>query len=177
MWKARGAAVRVGKSPHGLGLFAAARVRAGAAILVFTGEVVDLEDVLSSGRDECYPLQIGASTYLDLDARSRMVNHSCSPNAGMRSDRFLTALRDISSGEEICYDYSSTMSERRWTMNCNCGDASCRGIVGDFRDLPISQQQHYLRLGIVQSFIVEEFWRAAGVGDPEKTSVAAAGLK
>lgn len=152
------ASFRVAKSPHGLGLFAATNIPAGTRIIVFTGQVLHLEEVLASGRDECYPLQLGRWTYLDLDVRSRVVNHSCTPNAGLRSDRILVALGDISAGEEICYDYSTTMSERRWTMECACAASNCRGTIGDFHDLPTSLQQHYLRLGVVQSFIVEEYW-------------------
>jgi len=155
----RGASIRVARSPHGLGLFAAVDIPAGATILLFTGEIINLDEVLSSGQDECYPLQFATTLYLDLDARSRIVNHSCVPNAGLRSDRVLVALRDIRFGEEICYDYSTTMSERRWTMQCRCALAECRGIVGDFHDLPPSLKEHYLQLGIVQSFIVAEFWR------------------
>jgi hypothetical protein len=150
--------VRIARSPHGLGLFAAADVPAGATIVVFTGEAIGLEEVLASGIDESYPLQMAPKTYLDLDSRSRVVNHSCSPNAGLRSDRILIALRDIRTDEEILYDYSTTMSERRWSMECRCGETSCRGTVGDFHDLPLSLQQRYLQLGIVQSFIVREFW-------------------
>ena len=78
------------------------------------------------------------------DARSRVVNHSCSPNAGLRSNRILVALRNIGCGEEICYDYSTTMSEGRWTMQCRCGHLNCRSTVGDFHDLPTPRQQHYL---------------------------------
>jgi hypothetical protein len=150
--------LRIAKSPHGLGLFAAVDVPAGAPILAFTGETIGLEEVLASGIDESYPLQIGPQTYLDLDSRSRVVNHSCRPNAGLRSDRILVALRDIRRDEEVLYDYSTTMAERRWTMQCRCGESSCRRTVGDFRDLPRSLQQHYLQLGVVQSFIVQEFW-------------------
>lgn len=158
MSSAKQPAVRVAKSPHGLGLFAVGRIAAGAKIMVFTGQLLHLDEVLASGRDECYPLQLGRWTYLDLDVRSRVVNHSCAPNAGLRSDRILVALRDIAAGEEICYDYSTTMSERRWTMECACGTPACRGVIGDFHDLPIALQEHYLQLGVVQSFIVEEFW-------------------
>jgi hypothetical protein len=156
----RTSAVQIAKSRHGLGLFAAADIPADAPILTFTGELIGLEEVLASGIDESYPLQVGSKTYLDLDSRSRVVNHSCTPNAGLRSDRILIALRDVQIGEEIFYDYSTTMSERRWQMECRCGEPSCRGIVGDFRDLPIALQQHYLQLGVVQSFIVREFWTA-----------------
>ncbi len=174
MQHVRAASVRVAKSPHGLGLHAAADVLAGATLLVFTGEVLHRDEVLASPRDECYPLQLGRWTYLDLDARSRVVNHSCSPNAGLRSDLILVALRNIGCGEEICYDYSTTMSERRWTMQCHCGAVNCRSTVGDFHDLPTPRQQHYLQLGVVQSFIVEEFWltvarRDHGKEDPPPT--------
>jgi hypothetical protein len=156
----RTAAVRIAKGSHGLGLFAVEDIPAGAVILFFTGELIGLEEVLVSGIDESYPLQMDATTYLDLDSRSRVVNHSCTPNAGLRSDRILVALREIRGQEEIFYDYSTTMSERRWTMRCLCGETSCRGIVGDFHDLPLAVQQHYLRLGVVQCFIVTEFWLA-----------------
>ncbi len=109
------------------------------------------------------------------DARSRVVNHSCSPNAGLRSNRILVALRNIGCGEEICYDYSTTMSEGRWTMQCRCGDLNCRSTVGDFHDLPTPRQQHYLQLGVVQSFIVEEFWLTLARNDHGKGDFAAYG--
>ena len=83
---------------------------AGAILLYFTGEVLELDEVLASGIDECYPLQIGRTTYLDLDSRSRVVNHSCEPNAGLRSDRLLVALRPIAGGDEI---RSRTTTPRR----------------------------------------------------------------
>jgi hypothetical protein len=43
-------------------------------------------------------------------------------------------------------------------MACACRAESCRSSVGDFHDLPLALQQHYLRLGVVQSFIVAELW-------------------
>jgi hypothetical protein len=153
------APTRIAKSPHGLGLLAAADIAAGSIILFITGELVGLEEVLASGIDESYPLQVAPEIYLDLDSRSRVINHSCIPNAGLRSDRIMVALRDIRRNEEILYDYSTTMSERRWLMQCMCGEANCRGTVGDFHDLPHDVQRRYLQLGIVQSFIVVEYWR------------------
>jgi hypothetical protein len=68
------------------------------------------------------------------------------------------ALRPIARGEEILYDYSTTMSEQRWTMQCQCGAPSCRGIIADFHDLPAELQRRYLAMRIVQPFIVAE-WR------------------
>lgn len=41
-------------------------------------------------------------------------------------------------------------------MRCRCGAPSCRGLIGDFHDLPRDLQQGYLALGVVQAFIVQE---------------------
>ena len=58
-------------------------------------------------------------------------NHSCEPNAGLKGQLFLVALRDIGAGEEICFDYAMVVSESVgsdvvFTMSCNCGSARCR---------------------------------------------------
>ena len=50
------------------------------------------------------------------------------------------------------------MSENHWTMDCRCGQAQCRRQIRDFQFLPPSLQAYYIRLGLVQSFIVKE-WR------------------
>ena len=78
------------------------------------------------------------------------MNHSCDPNAGLKEDREMVALREIQPGEEVAFDYSTTMSERHWTMPCACGAAGCRKVVGDFHELPILVQQRYLQLAVVQ---------------------------
>jgi hypothetical protein len=59
----------------------------------------------------------------------------------------------ISRGEEVVYDYSTTMWEEHWTMRCQCGESDCRRLVEDFPQLPDSLKQTYLREGIVQEFI------------------------
>jgi SET domain-containing protein len=51
-------------------------------------------------------------------------NHSCSPNL----DKNHTALRDINAGEELTVDYAQ-FSDKDWSMKCNCGAESCKGIV------------------------------------------------
>jgi hypothetical protein len=91
---------------------------------------------------------------MDLEKPGRYVNHSCVPNAGIKQHTQLVALRDISRGEEICYDYSTTMHENHWTMICKCGAPGCRKIVRDFRSLPEPLQRRYLDLEIVQPFIM-----------------------
>ena len=52
------------------------------------------------------------------------INHSCEPNL----DKNHIALRNIKSGEELTIDYGQ-FSSINWSMNCNCGAKSCKGII------------------------------------------------
>ena len=102
------------------------------------------------------------SEHVQLDPPGVFLNHSCVPNTGVTDDRWLVALHEIAPGEELRYDYSTTMHENRWTMACRCGATDCRGLVTDFRLLSPVRQQHYLRLGVVQPFIVRALATAQG---------------
>jgi len=149
----------VGESPLGFGIFAGKSFRKNEFLFRFSGPIITLAEAIAKGEAEGNVLQIGPRSYIDLDAPGVFGNHSCQPNSGLRDDVFCYALRDIAEGEEIFYDYSTTMSERRWTMQCQCETPSCRGVIGDFHDLPLRLQRHYLSMRIVQPFIVEELRR------------------
>jgi len=142
----------------GHGVFAAQRYMPGESIFHLRGEELTKAQILTGGEEHAAnAYQIDDDLYIyPLHPEGRFMNHSCGPNAGMREDREMIALREIVPGEEVVFDYSTTMSEDHWTMPCSCGAASCRGLVGDFHDLPRGLQQHYLRLGVVQRFIVRQ---------------------
>ncbi len=56
------------------------------------------------------------------------VNHSCSPNCGIKNALKIVAMRDIKPGEEITIDYAmQECSEFR--MKCRCGSRDCRKTV------------------------------------------------
>ncbi len=160
--------VRVGPCAFGRGLFAAQAFQPGQAILMFAGPLLDHAQVLALGDDQAYALQIGPDRYLDTMEPGRYTNHSCDPNAGIVDDRVLTALRPIEPGDEIRFDYSTTMSEDHWTMECRCGEPFCRRVILDFHHLPVIAQNRYLQLGIVQSFIVEEVRQRIPVVPPRR---------
>ena len=149
-------AIYVKECALGRGVFAGRYFRKGELLFRFSGPIITLAEAIKKGETEGNVLQIGASTYIDLEAPGVFANHSCEPNAGVRDVVCGYALRHIAQGEEILYDYSTTMSERRWTMQCRCGTPSCRGIIGDFHDVPLELQRRYLAMGIVQPFIVGE---------------------
>jgi uncharacterized protein len=140
----------------GFGLFAERSFLPGDFLFEFSGPVISLEQAIAKGDSESNALQVGPALYVDVQPPSVFANHSCDPNSCIRNDVQVFALRDIAVGEEVCFDYSTTMSERRWTMRCLCGTAACRGVVTDFHDLPVDVQDRYLALNAVQAFIQKE---------------------
>lgn len=137
----------------GLGVFANRDIGKGEVILVIEGPPISFEETKRRGPRECMAIQVDLNSYIDTQPPGVFVNHSCAPNAGIKHNRYLVALRRIRKGEEIRYDYSTTMEEHSFTMTCRCGAPTCRGVVSDFSTLPENLQQWYLNQGIVMRFI------------------------
>ncbi len=148
--------IRIDECDVGLGVFARRALKKGETILAFGGPLIDFAETKRRGPWECMPLQIGTDRYYDTQPPGIFVNHSCAPNAGIQNDRDLVALRDIPAGEEIRFDYSTTMEEQSFTMQCRCGAPGCRRVVADFSALPAATQREYIEKGIVMSFIVRK---------------------
>ena len=142
---------------YGNGVFAARNIQKGEFIHTLQGKRMTLEQIVSrlcSGKEAIDdPFQIGRRTYIDLDSISRTFNHSCDPNGGLRKNGELFALRDIFKGEEITYDYSSTIAPTDWAMRCKCGSSKCRKIIGYVRSIPKKQLDGYLASGAVLKYI------------------------
>ena len=139
----------------GRGVFARRAIRSGEIVLVFGGPLIDFEETKRRGPRECMAIQVGPDQYIDTQPPGVFANHSCAPNAGIRQDRELVALRNIAPREEIRYDYSTTMDEKSFTMRCRCGAPGCRQVVRDFSELPQGIQEYYLSRGLVMSFIAK----------------------
>lgn len=147
----------------GKGLFAKNLIKTGEEILRFKGPYIDFEQTLAKGNKQGDALQIGNNLYIDVEEPGRFVNHSCNPNAGIQDNTVLIALQDIPKGEEIYFDYSTTMDEDHWTMPCKCGDENCRESIKDFRHLPSHLKQKYLDLKIVQECIAIQYQQTVAV--------------
>ena len=143
----------------GRGVFAIRDYRAGELILILHGPRIERTDPLHACPEGANLLQTGPRTYIKLEAPGVFFNHSCRPNAGIMANRRLVALRDITAGQEIRFDYSTTMDEDFWTMPCRCGEEECRGVVTDFKYLPADLRRRYLDLGVVQRFIARRYRR------------------
>lgn len=117
-------------------MFARRRVEAGERLAVWGGRVVG-RDALDSLSDEArsLTLQVEEGLYLapvGPPDPADLVNHSCDPNAGLRGQITLVAMRTIEAGEEVCFDYAMSEGSSYDDFPCACGSARCRGqVTGD----------------------------------------------
>jgi len=147
--------VMVGDCDLDKGLFAATDLAPGEKIINFRGSKITLKQLAKrGGEDRGNPLQIGPRRYMDLESPCVYGNHSCEPNAVVQGTT-LVARRIIPKGEEIRYDYSTTMAEDDWMMDCRCGSRRCRRVVLDLTCLPVGTIKQYLREDGVMPYIVE----------------------
>ena len=147
--------VEVRGSAFGCGVFARQPIRRQALILHLTGALLSLDAIRAKREFASYGLQVGIDRYLDLQPPGCFINHSCAPNTGIFNDVEVRALRDIPAGDELFFDYSTTISDG-WTMACRCGRPECRGVIAAFQLLPPLLQGRYRILGTVQRFIVRD---------------------
>lgn len=152
-------------------MFATATIKKGARICFLKGEVCTLDEILKrvkAGKEEpSDPLGIGEELYLDLDELSRTFNHSCNPNAFLRGKSELVAMRNIKQGEEITYDYSTTMNDNKakinkagfmlWTCRCNCKAKNCRKSIRQFKTLPEKRKKFYTTNNYMPTFVLKAF--------------------
>jgi uncharacterized protein len=140
---------------HGRGTFTTHPIAAGDLIITFTGPFLRYAET----NVDTYALQIGPDLYIgESGGPDDFINHSCEPNAGFhiegtRAD--LRAIRDIAAGEEIFFDYATTLDEDDFVMECRCGTPSCRGRIGDGKYLPEDVWQRYLRMGILPRYVID----------------------
>jgi len=138
--------IYVDKGIEGFGVFAKKPIRSGETILVFGGKEI------VNPRTDNYILQTGKNKYMRVNGRERFVNHSCNPNSGLKNSTTLVAIRDISKGDEITFDYSTCVGDE-WKMKCLCKSKNCRKIIKAFRYLPKSLKKKYIKMKIVPRWV------------------------
>ena len=145
--------------PHGRGVFAKEPIEAGEEILQFEGAVVGLEDLPEPYTAETdYYLQVGENLFMGPSGKiDDYVNHSCEPNCGIKFDVDaikLVAIAQIDAGDQITFDYSTTMHDFDYEMKCTCGSNICRQRIKNFVELPAKIQAKYVKLGIVPVYLL-----------------------
>lgn len=94
-----------------------------------------------------HSVQMDFDLHIELDEPARLINHSCSPNTGVRNNQFgaydFVALVDIPAGTEITWDYETTEYISIAIPNCCCGSPECRLKTLGFQFLPIEVKKKY----------------------------------
>jgi hypothetical protein len=150
----------VQECPNGVGVFAGERISVGEEILTFLGPLIDRRDMPEiHSQDEDYYLQVDDDVFLGPSGWiDDFINHSCDPNSGVVIEDMvskLVAIQNINRGDEIRFDYSTTMYKPILVMKCWCGSPLCRGEVVDFIYLPEETQAKYIALGVVPEYITK----------------------
>jgi uncharacterized protein len=118
------------------GLIATDTILHDELLVIFGGKIMTKDEVLQLP-EELRPnvLQISdhhwIGTGLSMVEPTDFINHSCNPNAGIKGQIQLVAIRDIQAGEEITFDFATVIAE--WVgmdaISCNCGAFDCRKII------------------------------------------------
>lgn len=159
----------------GKGCFATKPIREGETIHILGGELLtgpEIDQRIIAGEERPDDeLQIGENLFFALDNPSYFFNHSCEPNGGIRGASELFALRDIEEGEEITYDYATTVGVERdpswllgnndWIMACECGSEKCRGEIKPVTSIPEKTLDNYVKRGALPIFIRQQLLQLA----------------
>ena len=152
---------------YGLGTFAKENIKKGDLLLILSGYVMKLseEEKLPGGLSD-NGIQVTENLSLCASKKSELgginfFNHSCNPNAGIKGQIFLVAMRDIKKGEEVTFDYAMTLCRSKnakpYSLKCLCSKKNCRGIItdNDWKDKKLQKKYK----GYFQYFIQEKINR------------------
>lgn len=120
---------------------------------IFGGYVMPIaEEPELSGKHSDFALQVDEHFVLGLRCEHELggadyLNHSCDPNAGIKGQIFLDAMREIAPDEEVTFDYAMVLCGGEgippYSMECSCGSPNCRKRVTDNDWLLPELQQRY----------------------------------
>lgn len=134
--------IRISFVPQkGQALFTSRSFKKGEKIFEFVG--VKKDSSIASEK----ALQIGPKTFLEsTELFDDCLNHSCEPNTFIHFGKKieLRALRDISQGEELSYNYNTSefdMVTVGGSFYCHCGTRHCQGYIGGYRYLSFAQKE------------------------------------
>ncbi|MHB8778780.1 MAG: SET domain-containing protein [Anaerolineales bacterium] len=116
----------------GNGIYTLQPINQGELVAVFGGVVYEWDAFIHlPDRERSLCLQVEDRHFLVPRpiGEGDYVNHSCNPNAGLSGQIGLVAMRDIKTGEEVCFDYAMCDTMPYDEFECECGSATCRGYV------------------------------------------------
>lgn len=118
-------------------------IAAGTTVARFEGPVVAWENVPEE--EVIYVISFEPGRWLIPRSDARYLNHSCDASCRFLPDGRVVASRAIAAGEELSipYDWADRAAverhpdhyfwDERWTFQCRCGEAGCRGVIDRYR--------------------------------------------
>ncbi len=151
--------LQLGQCSFGKGVFAAEDIRSGEKIMEFGGSIISSAELpYPYEAEKDYFLQVGQDLYLGPSGTlDDYVNHSCNPNSAIRINKNtveLIAISFIRFGDQITFNYATTMNSNWGEFECACGSNECLGMVKKFVDLPEPIQKKYIELKVVPNYIL-----------------------
>lgn len=107
-----------------------------------------IQDVLAENHS--HASQVGENEFVFHAGLITKVNHSCSPNCGIKVNKSgghdFIAMTDINVGQEITFDYAMRNYDIDFFPDeCMCGSHKCRKQVSGWKDLSIEKKKEYKR--------------------------------
>ncbi len=125
----------------GEGIFATKAFKRGDTVMVGV-----IEKTLD--KNHSHASQVGEHKYVFHAGLISKVNHSCNPDCGIKLNSTgahnFVAMRSISIGEEITFDYAMrNYGVDYFPTKCMCGAEKCRGHITGWKSLPDSRKIAY----------------------------------
>lgn len=138
--------LRQNKENNQHGLFANASFKAGSNIVAFNAsKIVDTPNYLT--------VQVSEHKHIYLFPEYlQYVNHCCEPNVIFNTTTMqLECISDIETGEELRFFYPATEWKIAQQFVCNCGKASCVGLIQGAADTPTEVLNKYKLTDFIKS--------------------------
>jgi SET domain-containing protein len=132
------------------GLFANASFKAGDTIVAFdASKIVDTPNYLT--------VQVSEHKHIYLFPEYlQYVNHCCEPNVIFNTTTMqLECISDIETGEELRFFYPATEWKIAQQFVCNCGKASCVGLIQGAADTPTEVLNKYKLTDFIKSMAAQ----------------------
>jgi uncharacterized protein len=120
-------------SIHAAGCYTMRPIRKGTLVIEYDGPRFSKDEADERYKDRfiTYLFSIGKNQVIDGFGTAMFLNHCCDPNCETEEIDgriWIKAIRDISAGEELTYEYNLHDSDDD-DADCHCGAANCRGTM------------------------------------------------
>ena len=133
---------------HAAGCYTTRALRRGQRVCEYDGPRMSKKEANKRYADRIVTYLFGygvGNAVIDGFGAAMFMNHCCEPNCQTEEEDeriFVVALRDITAGEELVYEYNLWDSDEA-TQDCFCGKPACRGTM--FSPAEVERRRKFAR--------------------------------